>query len=121
MVPDYEKNPEDLAGKAEDKPKRRTAAETADETESIAHRLPEIIVKDDLHTTKQFLLDIARAYGCTRDMARDALSRALELGILLAERRKNVPVALRNAKFIVTPELSESDENEDVEMVGSAE
>ena len=121
MVPDYEKNPEDLAGKAEDKPKRRTAAETADETESIAHRLPEIIVKDDLHTTKQFLLDIARAYGCTRDMARDALSRALELGILLAERRKNVPVALRNAKFIVTPELSESDESEDAEMVGSAE
>ena len=121
MVPDYEKNPEDLAGKAEDKPKRRTAAETADETESIAHRLPEIVERDDLHTTKQFLLDIARAYGCTRDMARDALSRALELGILLAERRRNVPVALRNAKFIVTPELSESDENDDAGMVGGAD
>ena len=121
MVPDYEKNPEDLAGKAEEKPKRRTAAETADETECIARRLPEIVVKDDLHTTKQFLLDIARVFGCTRDMARDALSRALELGILLSERRKNVPVALRNAKFIVTPELSESDENDDAEMVGSAD
>ena len=46
-------------------------------------------------------------------MARDALSRALELGILLAERRANVPVALRNAKFIVTPELSEGGANED--------
>ena len=113
MVPDYAKDPTDLAGKAEPRPRRRTAAETADETESIAHRLAELVDKDDLHTTKQFLLDIARAYGCTRDMARDALSRALELGILLAERRANVPVALRNAKFIVTPELSEGGANED--------
>lgn len=120
MTPVYDKDPTELAGKAEAKPRRRTAAETADETESIAHRLPELVDRDDLHTTKQFLLDIARAYGCTRDMARDALSRALELEILRAERRTNVPVALRNAKFIITPDLSEDGGNEDG-MVGSAD
>jgi len=120
MTPVYDKDPTELAGKAEAKPKRRTAAETADETESIARRLPELVDGDDLHTTKQFLLDIARSFCCSRDMARDAFTRALELGILLTERRRNVPVALRSAKFVITPELSET-ADDDGEMVGTAD
>jgi len=117
---DDDLNPEDLEGKAEARPHRKTAEEIVDEIEALALKLPELVEPDNLRPTKLFVVEIMKRYGCSRDTARDALSRALADGTLLAERRKNMPVALRGAKFVVTPELSESDCLEEVDD-GSAE
>jgi len=117
---DDDLNPEDLEGKAETRPHRKTAEEIVDEIEALALKLPELVEPDNLRPTKLFVVEIMKRYGCSRDTARDALSRALADGTLLAERRKNMPVALRGAKFVVTPELSESDCLEEVDD-GSAE
>ena len=111
---DDDLNPEDLEGKAEAKPKRRTAEEIVDEIEELSAKLPELVEPGNLHPTKSFVVEAMKKYGCSRETARSALSRALEDGILMAERRKDVPVALRGAKFIVTPDIAETTGTEEI-------
>ena len=106
MVPDYDMDPTDLAGKAEVKPRQMSAEESVNEVERISGQLPGIVDRDNPPTTKAFVLEIIKTYGCSRTAAREALNLAVENGILCAGRMEDAPVAFRNAKFIVPPEMA---------------
>ena len=106
MIPDYGMDPTDLAGKAEARPRQMTAEESVNEVERISGQLPGIVDRDNPPTTKAFVLEIIKTYGCSRTAAREALNLAVENGILCAGRMEGAPVAFRNAKFIVPPEMA---------------
>ena len=106
MIPDYGMDPTDLAGKAEARPRQMTAEESVNEVERISGQLPGIVDRDNPPTTKAFVLEIIKTYGCSRTAAREALNLAVENGILCAGRMEDAPVAFRNAKFIVPPEMA---------------
>ena len=93
MIPDYGMDPTDLAGKAEARPRQMTAEESVNEVERISGQLPGIVDRDNPPTTKAFVLEIIKTYGCSRTAAREALNLAVENGILCAGRMEDAPVA----------------------------
>lgn len=105
MLPDYERNPEDLAGKSE------VGAKKDDPPPSeIAKRLAELVDPDHPQAKGVFIDTVKTAYGLMEKTAKLAVERAITDGLIVCGRLPNQPKGMQATKFITLP----GEEDEDV-------
>jgi hypothetical protein len=107
MVPDYEKNPEDLAGKAELGIKKDDPPPA-----EIAKRLVELVDAEHPQAKGVFIDTVRAAYGLMEKTAKLAVERAIADGIIVCGRVPNQPRGMQATKFIHLPE-PEGEDDED--------
>ncbi len=99
MVPDYDRSPEDLAGKAEigvkkDDPPPSEIAKHLAELVDPGHPQPKGVFVDLVKTT----------YGIMEKTARLAVDTAIAEGVVLCDRLPNQPRGMQATKFVHLPE-----------------
>ena len=110
---DDDLNPEDLEGKAEARP-RKTAAESLNEAERLAKLLPELLTPGEAMPKDPLTNAIIKKHLCTRQIARDAVNEAIDLGIIKYVKPDNKLPSQNRAKFVVLCEDAQGgDEAED--------
>ena len=98
MLPDYERNPEDLAGKSE------VGAKKDDPPPSeIAKRLAELVDPDHPQAKGVFIDTVKTAYGLMEKTAKLAVERAITDGLIVCGRLPNQPKGMQATKFITLP------------------
>ena len=107
MVPDYEKNPEDLAGKAELGIKKDDPPPA-----EIAKRLVELVDAEHPQAKGVFIDTVRAAYGLMEKTAKLAVERAIADGVIVCGRVPNQPRGMQATKFIHLPE-PEGEDDED--------
>ena len=104
MLPDFERNPEDLAGKSE------VGAKKDDPPPSeIAKRLAELVDPDHPQAKGVFIDTVKTAYGLMEKTAKLAVERAITDGLIVCGRLPNQPKGMQATKFITLP--GEEDED----------
>ena len=104
MLPDYERNPEDLAGKSE------VGAKKDDPPPSeIAKRLADLVDPDHPQAKGVFIDTVKTAYGLMEKTAKLAVERAITDGLIVCGRLPNQPKGMQATKFITLP--GEEDED----------
>ncbi len=104
MLPDYDRNPEDLAGKSE------VGAKKDDPPPSeIAKRLAELVDPDHPQAKGVFIDTVKTAYGLMEKTAKLAVERAITDGLIVCGRLPNQPKGMQATKFITLP--GEEDED----------
>ncbi|MBR3958334.1 MAG: AAA family ATPase [Kiritimatiellae bacterium] len=104
MLPDYERNPEDLAGKAEAKPRQQSPVESVAEAEEIARRIPSLVDPESPLPTNPFVNLVMKTFGCSRQKARDAIEMAVVGKLVRYGRPDNAPPSMNGARYILLPE-----------------
>jgi len=90
MLPDYERNPEDLAGKAEQKmPKHGTEAVL--EIDELATRVADLVDEGKPEPKTSFILKIQKAFDLSRTKARSVFDEALANGYVMCRRGEGSP------------------------------
>lgn len=104
MLPDYERNPEDLAGKSE------VGIKKDDPTPSeIAKRLAELVDSDHPQAKGVFIDTVKTAYGLMEKTAKLAVERAITDGLIVCGRLPNQPKGMQATKFITLPGEEDGD------------
>ncbi len=98
MVPDYDRNPEDLAGKAEVGVKKDDPPPS-----EIAKRLAELVDPDHPQAKGVFVDTVRVRFGIMEKTARLAVDTAIADGIVLCGRLPNQPRGMQATKFIHLP------------------
>ena len=104
MLPDYERNPEDLAGKSEVGVKKDDPPPA-----EIAKRLAELVDPDHPQAKGVFIDTVKTAYGLMEKTAKLAVERAITDGLIVCGRLPNQPKGMQATKFITLP----SDEDDE--------
>ena len=104
MLPDYERNPEDLAGKSEVGVKKDDPPPA-----EIAKRLAELVDPDHPQAKGVFIDTVKTAYGLMEKTAKLAVERAITDGLIVCGRLPNQPKGMQATKFITLP--GEEDED----------
>ena len=105
MLPDYERNPEDLAGKSE------VGAKKDDPPPSeIAKRLAELVDPDHPQAKGVFIDTVKTAYGLMEKTAKLAVERAITDGLIVCGRLPNQPKGMQATKFITLPGEEDGDD-----------
>ena len=107
MVPDYEKNPEDLAGKAELGIKKDDPPPA-----EIAKRLVELVDPEHPQAKGVFIDTVRAAYGLMEKTAKLAVERAIADGVIVCGRVPNQPRGMQATKFIHLPEPDGEDDED---------
>ena len=107
MVPDYEKNPEDLAGKAELGIKKDDPPPA-----EIAKRLVELVDAERPQAKGVFIDTVRAAYGLMEKTAKLAVERAIADGVIVCGRVPNQPRGMQATKFIHLPEPDGEDDED---------
>ncbi len=98
MLPDYERNPEDLAGKSE------VALKKDDPPPSeIAQRLAELVDREHPQPKGVFVDLVKTSYGIMEKTARLSVDTAIAEGIVVCGRLPNQPRGMQATKFIYPP------------------
>ena len=108
MIPDYERNPEDLAGKAELCVKKDDPPPA-----EIARRLSELVDKAHPQSKGVFVDLVKTTYGIMEKTARLAVDTAIADGVILCGRLPNQPRGMQATKFIHLPEAGEGGKDDD--------
>ena len=98
MLPDYERNPEDLAGKSEVGVKKDDPPPA-----EIAKRLAELVDPDQPQAKGVFIDTVKTAYGLMEKTAKLAVERAITDGLIVCGRLPNQPKGMQATKFITLP------------------
>ena len=98
MLPDYERNPEDLAGKSEVGVKKDDPPPA-----EIAKRLAELVEPDHPQAKGVFIDTVKTAYGLMEKTAKLAVERAITDGLIVCGRLPNQPKGMQATKFIYAP------------------
>ena len=98
MLPDYERNPEDLAGKSEVGVKKDDPPPG-----EIAKRLAELVDPDHPQAKGVFIDTVKTAYGLMEKTAKLAVERAITDGLIVCGRLPNQPKGMQATKFITLP------------------
>ena len=98
MLPDYERNPEDLAGKSEVGVKKDDPPPS-----EIAKRLAELVDPDHPQAKGVFIDTVKTAYGLMEKTAKLAVERAITDGLIVCGRLPNQPKGMQATKFISLP------------------
>ena len=98
MLPDYERNPEDLAGKSEVGVKKDDPPPS-----EIAKRLAELVDPDHPQAKGVFIDTVKTAYGLMEKTAKLAVERAITDGLVVCGRLPNQPKGMQATKFIYAP------------------
>ena len=104
MLPDYDKNPEDLAGKAEAKPRQQSPVDSVAEAEEIARRIPSLVDPESPLPTNPFVNLVMKTFGCSRQKARDAIEMAVVGKLVRYGKPDNAPPSMNGARYILLPE-----------------
>ncbi|MBR4617093.1 MAG: hypothetical protein IKO55_15910, partial [Kiritimatiellae bacterium] len=110
MLPDYDRNPEDLAGKAEPKAER-TRTPYTDMLEASCGVADIVDNKNPLPKT-EFVIKVREVMGLSARKAAAAVDKALREGKITETRLPGVPLHQRAALFIMKPETDESNGEE---------
>lgn len=110
MVPDYERNPEDLAGKAEPKAERTRTPYT--EMLEASCCVAELVDNKNPLPKTEFVIKVREVMGLSARKAAAAVDKALREGKITEQRLPGVPLNQRAALFIMKPETEESDGGE---------
>ena len=105
MLPDYERNPEDLAGKSELGVKKDDPPPT-----EIAKRLAELVEPDHPQAKGVFIDTVKTAYGLMEKTAKLAVERAITDGLIVCGRLPNQPKGMQATKFITLPGEEDGDD-----------
>ena len=108
MIPDYERSPEDLAGKSEVVVKKDDPPPT-----EIAKRLAELVDGEHPQPKGVFVDLVKTSYGIMEKTARLAVDAAIADGTILCGRLPNQPRGMQATKFIYLPEAEEGAEDDD--------
>ena len=108
MQPDYERNPEDLAGKSEVGVKKDDPPPA-----EIAKRLAELVDKEHPQPKGVFVDLVKTTYGIMEKTARLAVDTAIADGVILCGRLPNQPRGMQATKFVYLPVPEEGSEDED--------
>ena len=111
MLPDYDRNPDDLAGKAEAKPRQQSPVESVAEAEEIARKIPTLVDPESPLPTNPFVNLVMKTFGCSRQKARDAIEMAVVGKLVRYGRPDNAPPSMNGARYILLPE-GESDSSD---------
>ena len=111
MLPDYDRNPDDLAGKAEAKPRQQSPVESVAEAEEIARKIPSLVDPETPLPTNPFVNLVMKTFGCSRQKARDAIEMAVVGKLVRYGRPDNAPPSMNGARYILLPE-GESDSSD---------
>lgn len=98
MLPDYERNPDDLAGKSEVGVKKDDPSPS-----EIAKRLAELVEPDHPQAKGVFIDTVKTAYGLMEKTAKLAVERAITDGLIVCGRLPNQPKGMQATKFITLP------------------
>ena len=98
MLPDYERNPEDLAGKSEVGVKKDDPPPA-----EIAKRLAELVDPDHPQAKGVFIDTVKTTYGLMEKTAKLAVERAITDGLIVCGRLPNQPKGMQATKFITLP------------------
>lgn len=105
MLPDYERNPEDLAGKSEVGVKKDDPPPS-----KIAKRLAELVDPDHPQAKGVFVDTVKTAYGLMEKTAKLAVERAITDGLIVCGRLPNQPKGMQATKFITLPGEEDGDD-----------
>lgn len=113
MLPDYERNPEDLAGKAEPKAERTRTPYT--EMLEASCGVADLVDNKNPLPKTEFVIKVREVMGLSARKAAAAVDKALREGRITETRIAGVPLHQRAALFIMKPEAEgqESDGEED--------
>ena len=113
MIPDYEKNPEDLAGKAEPKAERTRTPYT--EMLEASCGVADLVDNKNPLPKTEFVIKVREVMGLSARKAAAAVDKALREGKITETRIAGVPLHQRAALFIMKPEAEgqEADGEED--------
>ena len=102
MLPDYERNPEDLAGKSEVGVKKDDPPPA-----EIAKRLAELVDREHPQSKGVFIDLVKTTYGIMEKTAKLAVDTAIADGVVLCGRLPNQPRGMQATKFVYLPEPEE--------------
>ena len=105
MLPDYDRNPEDLAGKSEIGVKKDDPPPG-----EIAKRLPELVDASHPQPKGVFVDLVKTTYGIMEKTARLAVDAAIADGRILCGRLPNQPKGMQATKFVSLPDGGEPPE-----------
>ena len=105
MLPDYERNPDDLAGKSEVGVKKDDPPPS-----EIAKRLAELVEPDHPQAKGVFIDTVKTAYGLMEKTAKLAVERAITDGLIVCGRLPNQPKGMQATKFITLPGEEDGDD-----------
>lgn len=105
MLPDYERNPEDLAGKSEVGVKKDDPRPS-----EIAKRLAALVDPDHPQAKGVFVDTVKTAYGLMEKTAKLAVERAITDGLVVCGRLPNQPKGMQATKFITLPGEEDGDD-----------
>jgi hypothetical protein len=113
MLPDYERNPEDLAGKAEPKAERTRTPYT--EMLEASCGVADLVDNKNPLPKTEFVIKVREVMGLSARKAAAAVDKALREGRITETRIAGVPLHQRAALFIMKPEAEgqEADGEED--------
>ena len=113
MLPDYERNPEDLAGKAEPKAERTRTPYT--EMLEASCGVADLVDNKNPLPKTEFVIQVREVMGLSARKAAAAVDKALREGRITETRIAGVPLHQRAALFIMKPEAEgqEADAEED--------
>ena len=107
MLPDYERNPEDLAGKSEVGVKKDDPPPA-----EIAKRLAELVDPGHPQAKGVFVDTVRVRFGIMEKTARLAVDTAIAEGVILCGRLPNQPRGMQATKFIHLPEAEGGEDGE---------
>ena len=107
MVPDYERNPEDLAGKAVPKLERTRTPYT--EMLEASCSVADIVDNKNPLPKTEFVIKVREVMGLSARKAAAAVDKALREGKITETRIPGVPLHQRAALFIMKPETENTD------------
>ena len=111
MLPDYERNPEDLAGKAEVKPGR--SREPYTDMNAAVCEIQDLIRPDERIPKTEFVMKVREAMHLSKEDARATVDKALREGKIVGERLKDAPKGQQSTVFIWLPEPTSEEPEED--------
>jgi len=110
MLPDYDRNPEDLAGKAE--PKLEQTRTPYTEMLEASCGVADIVDNKNPLPKTEFVIKVREVMGLSARKAAAAVDKALREGKITETRLPGVPLHQRAALFIMKPETEESNGEE---------
>ena len=111
MVPDYDMDPTDLAGKAEVKPGR--SREPYTDMNAAVCEIQDLVNPGERIPKTEFVMKVREAMNLSKDAARAAVEKALREGKLVGERLKDAPKGQQSTVFILRTEQPSEESGED--------
>ena len=109
MVPDYDRSPEDLAGKAEQKMPKH-GADAVLEIDELATRVADLVDEGKPEPKTSFVLKIQKTFDLSRTKARCVFDEALANGYVMCRRGEGSPFGDGPVKLVFRGSRSERKE-----------